>query len=154
MTYHHEQVGRFYIVAMLVSIVWVAGIAVAAAVGNAPIATLAFVGPVLLGALTVAFGRLNIDVDLRPEATLHWSLTLGWPAGTIPIREIAEAQSIPVSFWMGIGIHLTLRGWVWNVALGQGVQIRKRDGSEIVLGTDDVAGLLAAIERARTGAGP
>ena len=76
-------------------------------------------------------------------------MTFGWPGGGIPIADIARAEIVPVTFWMGIGIHLTLRGWIWNVALGQGVRIVSADGPDIVLGTDDPQELLAAIQRAR-----
>jgi hypothetical protein len=51
---------------------------------------------------------------------------------------------------MGIGIHLTFRGWVWNVATGRGVQIHRCEGMPIVLGTDDPEALLAAIGRVRS----
>lgn len=42
----------------------------------------------------------------------------------------------------------TLRGWVWNVAFGRRVRVQKREGSDIVLDTDDPEGSLAAIRDA------
>jgi hypothetical protein len=141
--YHHEQVGRIYLVLGLT-------LAVPFAIGFVVKSTFLILFAIVFAVIYWAFARLNIDVDGeggRPE--LRWSMTFGWPAGTIPLSDIVDAQTIPVTFWMGIGIHLTLRGWVWNVALGKGVQIRKRTGSDIILGTDDSEGLLAAIQRAR-----
>lgn len=144
MAYHHEQIGRFYVAMLAVAAVVAAAAAIAGTGGRAP-------GPpgfvaALFGILILTFCRLNVDVD---DAELRWSMTFGWPGGRIPLADIDAAEIIAVSFWMGIGIHLTLRGWLWNVALGQGVRIRKRDGSAIVLGTDDPQGLLAAIDAGR-----
>ncbi|HEY1653822.1 MAG TPA: hypothetical protein VGF86_01775 [Candidatus Tumulicola sp.] len=159
MPYHHEQIGRLFIVSMLI------GVAIALAVGfplasnpkGAPgsVALIFFIGA-LIALLMVAFARLGIDVGTDPggHARLRWAMTFGWPGATIPLSAIARARIIPVTFWMGIGIHFTLSGWVWNVALGRGVQIRKRDGGDVVLGTDDPEGLLAAISDARAAAGP
>ena len=65
------------------------------------------------------------------------------------MEEIVSVDIVPVSFWSGIGIHLTLRGWVWNVAFGRGVQIHRCGGMPIVLGTDDPEALVAQ----RSGAG-
>jgi hypothetical protein len=144
MAYHHEQVGRFYFLIGLAVIAFMAVGAVARSIIFLPFA-------IVFAVIALAFARLNLDVDPPGErdAELRWSMTFGWPGGRIPISDIADAHIIPVTFWMGIGIHLTLRGWVWNVALGKGVQIHKRDGSDIILGTDDPEGLLAAIARAR-----
>ena len=150
MAYHHEQIGRFYVGMLAVAAITV--IAAAAVVGALGVRALAgFPGFVaaLLGIIILVFCRLNVDLD---PTELRWSMTFGWPCGRIPIADIAGAEIIPVTFWMGIGIHLTLRGWVWNVALGKGVRIRKRDGIAIVLGTDDPEGLLTAIQSARAGA--
>ncbi|MEO6835738.1 MAG: hypothetical protein ABI231_07530 [Candidatus Tumulicola sp.] len=155
MSYHHVQVGRFYVVTMLVVgfVVALAAVYIGFSGGAVPAATVALLTvPIGAAIVLVPFARLNVGVGDdgdRSGRALRWSMTFGWPAGTIPISEIAAAQIVPVTIWMGIGIHLTSRGWVWNVALGQGVQVRKRDGSSIVLGTDDADGLLAAIQGAR-----
>ncbi|HEU5479365.1 MAG TPA: hypothetical protein VFU90_06005 [Candidatus Tumulicola sp.] len=147
MAYHHEQIGRFYVAMLAVAaLMVVAAAVVVGAVGErAPAGFPGFVAA-LLGIIIVTFCRLNIDVG---ATELRWSMTFGWPYGRIPIADIAGAEIVPVTFWMGIGIHLTLRGWLWNVALGKGVRIRKRDGIAIVLGTDDPEGLLTAIANVR-----
>jgi hypothetical protein len=159
-SYHHEQIGRVYIVTMVAGVVVALTIAVSlmtevhsTVAGGAVF----WVVGAFLALPAVAFARLTIDVrsnGIGDVAALRWSMTFGWPGGTIPIADIAHARVIPVTFWMGIGIHLSLRGWIWNVAYGQGVRVRQRDGREIVLGTDDPDGLVAAIERAREAAMP
>ena len=143
MTYHHEQVGRFYLATgWLILIPLAIGFFIKS--GTVVAFALFFV------LLYWAFARLIVDVhtDSNGVRELRWAMTFGWPGGRIPIADIAHAQIVPVTFWMGVGIHLTLRGWVWNVSLGRGVQINKTDGANIVLGTDDAEGLLSAIARA------
>jgi hypothetical protein len=154
--YRHEQLGgRLYFVSMLigVAVTLVVGVRILAAYGVSEIAMwwLAFAAFFVL--VAIAFGRLTIEITgTGLPSKLRWFMTFGWPAGEVAIDAIADAQIVAVTFWMGVGIHLTLRGWVWNVALGKGVQIRSRDGRNTVLGTDDAEGLLAAIARARAAA--
>src|SRR5579862_4299969 len=141
--YRHEQVGQYLIysviaVGLLVMLYWGSG-ALPSWAAVALVAVLAVLG--------LSFIRLRIDVD---RTRIAWGMTYGWPGGEIPIDDVRSAQIVPVTFWMGIGIHLTLRGWLWNVARGRGVQIERFSAfPPIVLGTDDPEGLLAAIEAAR-----
>jgi hypothetical protein len=140
--YHHEQIGRIYILVLALVGASVLGLGGFAA-GQLTIATGFFL---VIVAIVWAFAQLTIDVDNR---SIRWSMTFGFPGGEIPFDQIVSAQIVPVNFWMGIGIHLTLRGWVWNVSLGQGVQIMRPNGIAVVLGTDDPQGLIEAITRAR-----
>lgn len=141
MAYHHEQIGKVFVgLGLLLIVPFALGIAV-----RSPFVVWFVVAFALV---YWAFARLNIDVDAGTHR-LQWCMTFGWPRACIPLADVATADIVPVTFWMGIGIHFTLRGWVWNVALGTGVRIVKRDGSDVILGTDDPHALLAAIERAR-----
>lgn len=141
--YHREQVGRFYYVVAFTLVIPLA-------IGIVAKVPLLVVFAFFFAFVCWAFARLRIDVDAREgQPAVRWAMTFGWPSGSVPIAEITGAQTIAVAFWMGIGIHVTLRGWVWNVALGKAVQIQRRRGAPIVLGTDDPEGLLAAIARAR-----
>ena len=129
--YHHEQVGRVYITLGLLLIV---PFAIGIAAKFAPLLWFT----VVFAAIYWAFARLRVDVLAGGAAAqLRWAMTFGWPGGRIPLSDIASAEIVAVTFWMGVGVHLTLRGWVWNVALGKGVRIVKRDGSDVILGTDD-----------------
>ena len=139
--YHHEQIGRIYI--WILALVGATEVLVGILARQLPLTIGIFL---FIAALTWAFAQLTIDVDHR---SVRWSMTFGFPSGEIPFDQIVSTQIVPVNFWMGIGIHLTFRGWVWNVSLGQGVQIMRPNGIAIVLGTDDAEGLVDAITRAR-----
>jgi hypothetical protein len=138
--YRHRQTGLFLIVVLVVFA------AIALVAGYALVMPGAYAIALLFFVTAVAFAQLTIDVDAKG---VRWAMTFGFPGSYVPFDRIANVSIIPVSFWYGIGVHLTMRGWVWNVALGRGVQIERRGTLPIVLGTDDPEGLLAAIERAR-----
>jgi hypothetical protein len=152
--YRHEQVGRVYVAILgFVAVVCAAFAIVNAlqppyfAAGFATMlwASIAFI---FVALTCIAFARLSIEV--APEG-VRWWMTFSFPGGFIPMEEIVSVDIIPVSFWYGIGVHFTLRGWVWNVALGRGVQIHRCGGMPIVLGTDQPEALVAAISRGRSG---
>jgi hypothetical protein len=104
---------------------------------------------VFLVVVGVTFQRLRTVVE---DGVLSWSMSFGWPRNAIAIADVASVEIVPITIGTGIGIHLTQRGWTWNVALGNGVYVRRRDGSGVVIGTDDPNGLTAAIESARAAA--
>ena len=148
MIYRHEQIGRIYVALLGFAAVVCFAFAFATR-ATSYAATEASLFIVAIITLTcIAFARLTIEVD---SSGLRWGMTFGFPSGFVPMEEIVSVDVVPVSFWSGIGIHLTLRGWVWNVALGRGVQIHRCGGMPIVLGTDEPEALVAAIGRGRSG---
>jgi hypothetical protein len=105
---------------------------------------------VVLAALAI-FSRLTTGVD---ESGVSWAFGFGFPRGSIESGEIARAERTQTSFWEGWGIHWTIwHGWLWNVGGFQAVQIFKRDGTSITIGTDDPQGLLNAINALRRARG-
>jgi hypothetical protein len=152
MQYRHRQTATLFYYLPVVVVVVVAAPLIFATMPFPSALALCAVIVGSAGAAVAMFSRLGIEVDSgrNGDAGLRWAMSFGWPAGRVPIAEIAQAGIVPVTFWMGTGIHFIFRRrWVWNVAFGNGVQIEKRDGSRIILGTNDPEGLLAAIQTAR-----
>jgi hypothetical protein len=141
--YRHEQVGTFYFGLLAVVLVLCAFFVIDS---HFSLLALAIGAIVLIGG--VSFARLTTEVDARG---VRWWMTFGFPSGSVTFEEIISAEIVSVTFLGGIGIHLTLRGWLWNVGLGNGVQIHRCDRMPVVLGTDDPEGLLEAIGRGRSG---
>jgi hypothetical protein len=110
-----------------------------------------FVLPVMVWITIIAVlamsSRLTTNVD---ERGVRWAFGFGFPNGAIDAGNIASAQLTQTNFFEGWGIHWTIwHGWVWNVWGFQAVQIFRRDGSSVTIGTDDPQGFLSAINAAK-----
>ncbi len=90
----------------------------------------------------VVFTQLTIEVT---ATELRWYFGFGLPSGRIARGDLIGATMANPGLLNGIGIHLTLRGWLWNVSLGTAVEMKRRSGADVLLGTDDPDGLIAAL---------
>ena len=110
--------------------------------------------PVLfaVGALAAAMALVlsTLRVTVTPSE-LRWSFTHGFPGGRVALEDIERTETVPVRWWMGIGIHKTPNGWLWNVAPGNALKIALRDGGGAMIGCADPQALTAAIGQARSG---
>jgi hypothetical protein len=98
-----------------------------------------------LALLTTQLFTLTTRVD---ERGVSWNFGLSLPIGHIPFDEIADVRMTQTGFLEGFGISWTPRhGWLWKVSGRDAVTIRKKNGGIITLGSDDAAGLYAAITR-------
>ncbi len=76
---------------------------------------------------------------------LAWRL--GWPTKRIDRASIVEATAHRNTWIAGWGIRKVTRGWMWNVWGYDAVELELHSGRVFRIGTDDQAGLLAAIGR-------
>jgi hypothetical protein len=58
---------------------------------------------------------------------------------------VASVEPAVTTWVNGWGIHLTRRGWLYNVAGRQAMLIGMRDGQRFMLGTDEPDALARAI---------
>ena len=90
----------------------------------------------------------------RPLLTSFGILVLSFLLG---MRHATDADHVVAvtrtPLWAGIGIHWIFTGWVYNVSGRDAVELAKRDGSKVWIGSDEPARLAAAIESARTASG-
>ncbi|MGJ0509713.1 MAG: hypothetical protein ACR652_21830 [Methylocystis sp.] len=91
-----------------------------------------------------AFSSLSVEVS---PGELAWYFGPGLFQKHIPRDEIVSAAPVQNSWWWGWGIHLTPRGWLYNVGGLEAVEIVMRDGKRFRIGSDDAA----MLARARTG---
>jgi hypothetical protein len=87
-------------------------------------------------ALTVSTDDVGIRVSfagkrLAPKRTLGWS-------------EVAYATRVKNGCGHGWGMHALARGWLWNIAGFDAVELELKTGRVFRIGTDDPEGLLAA----------
>jgi hypothetical protein len=81
-------------------------------------------------------------------SAVRWWFGSGWPGGRIERADLVAEEITDPGLFNGIGIHLTWRGWLWNVALGSAVALHRDGKLDTMLGTDDPNGLLAALRGA------
>ncbi len=110
--------------------------------------------PLWLGFLAIAwvtviylamlnFTRMSVRVS-PGSIDLVWRL--GWPKKSIDRGTITEARIHRNSWLEGWGIRKVRRGWMWNVWGLDSVELVLDSGKVFRIGSDDAAGLLAAVE--------
>ncbi len=98
---------------------------------------------VLIG---LTFSSLTIVVR---DQEVAWWFGLGLPRGHIRLVDLLDASTARTTLWQGWGVHLTMRGWLWNVSGLNAVRLRNARRRTVLLGTDRPQELLDAIARAR-----
>jgi len=113
--------------------------------GDAGIATIVLVMPLIVAYSAFVFSTMTIQVT---ATAVRWWFGFGWPGETIERADLVAEEIANPGMFNGIGIHLTFRGWLWNVSLGSAVALRRNGRLDTLLGTDDPNGLLAALRDA------
>lgn len=145
--YRHRQVG------------WIHRIVVPGFLGSAALVLLFWEDPrpaglAILGVVglilvlsALAFRHLDTEVTDRELRVAFGPLSLA--RKTVALTSIRTVRRGRSSILDGWGIHWRPGvGWIWNVAGRETVELLLEEGSFRV-GTDDVAGLMDALERAR-----
>jgi hypothetical protein len=96
-------------------------------------------------AAALAFSSLTIRAG---DGQLRWHFGPGLVRKSVPLAEIAAAEPTTTTWMDGWGIHLTRRGWLYNVAGHNAVLVTTHDGKQFQLGTDEPAALVQAIRAA------
>ena len=99
-------------------------------------------------ALAVGWLCSSLTIRIDNDALLFY-FGLGWPRKTVPLEDIDAVEATRTTFWEGWGVHRTRRGWLYNVSGYDAVLLRRRDGSSLLIGSDEPRRLKAAIERAQ-----
>jgi len=94
----------------------------------------------IVSALT--FTSLTITVR---DGQLSWWFGRGIVKKTVPLGDVASAVPTTTSLLNGVGIHLTSRGWLYNVEGHNAVYVTLRSGRTFLLGTDEPSSLAHAI---------
>ena len=74
----------------------------------------------------------------------------GWPRRQVRFDEIEATAAVRNSWWYGWGLRKVPRGWMFNNAGRDAVELTLRSGSVFRIGTDQPDELLAVLERAHT----
>ncbi len=146
--YRHTQVGyaTLAVLAAVLAIPLVLALTVPSGPGATGAAVVAVAVGVLLSACAVVFSTLTVEVA---DGRLTWSFGPGgWLRRSVPLDEVEEAAPDRAPLGGGLGIHLTSRGWLYNVSGRRVVRVRLREGRQVLLGTDEPEALARAIRAA------
>ena len=102
---------------------------------------------VLLATLAI-FPFMTVEVDGR---TFSIAFGRGLARTAWPIDELHAWRAVRNPWWYGWGIHYIPGGWLYNVSGSCAVEIELAGGRRARIGTDDPAGLVAALDRAAVG---
>jgi hypothetical protein len=136
MTYRHTQrslqLALLNGVVALIPIGMLASGSLTGAPTGAWITLLATMLILLVSAFT--FSSFTITVG---DGRLAWWFGPGLLRKEIPLAAVVAAEPTTTSLVNGWGIHLTTRGWLYNIKGRQAVLVSLRDGKQFLLGTDE-----------------
>ena len=99
---------------------------------------------VLLGFIGWIFCTLTVEVTTNE---LIWYFGPGVWRKSIARDDVVSATPVRNKWWWGWGIHRTPRGWLYNVAGLEAVEIALSNGRTLRIGSDEVNALVNALRR-------
>jgi hypothetical protein len=135
--YHHTQTGaalRWGLILPSIGL-FALGFAARRAVPFVPLAA-------LLAATGWAFSSLTVEVT---PTQLIWFFGPGLLRKSIEREAIMGATPARNPWWHGWGIHLTPRGWLYNVGGLDAVELALSNGGTLRIGSDEPAALAKAL---------
>lgn len=98
-----------------------------------------------LGVVYWVFRRL--DIALWPGGVLTIALAGGWVVRRVQLSQVTHWSVTSPSWLWGWGLRFTGRGWMYRIGPHPALCFHLAGGEELVLATDDVPGLTAALQR-------
>jgi hypothetical protein len=135
--YHHTQTGAALRWGMILPAIGLLAVRFAArrAVPFVPLAA-------LLAATAWAFSSLTVEVT---PTRLIWFFGPGLLRKSIEREAIMGVTPVRNPWWYSWGIHLTPRGWLYNVGGLDAVELALSNGSKLRIGSDEPPALARAL---------
>lgn len=93
--------------------------------------------------ITTLFYRLVVTVT---ESAVRLQFGIGLIRKTIPLESIVSAEPVRNSWWYGWGIRIYPKGWLFNIAGLDAVELQMKRGPRLRIGTNDPVGLTGALQ--------
>jgi hypothetical protein len=135
-TYHHTQRGIWIVAACLAAALVTAEIL--SRTGNLIVAVVM----IILLVTSFVFASLTVEVD---DQELRWRFGPGFWTYRLARRDIAAITVVRNTWWNGFGIRMRPGFRLYNVSGLDAVELRLKSGDIRRIGTDDPAGLAAAL---------
>jgi hypothetical protein len=142
--YQHSQRSAAALFLLCVAAVIPIGLVVSGALATVPVGVRLTVLAASVVMLVSAFVFSSLTIAIR-DGQLSWWFGPGVVKKTVPLSTIVSAEATTTSIFNGWGIHLTTRGWLYNVSGRQAVLVTQADGKRFLLGTDEPDSLVQAI---------
>ena len=136
--YKHTQIGYLGLTTLGPALIVVAGLLLVNGFN-----WIAFVTLALLGAALWMLATLTVTIN---ERQVEGRFGLGLFRKAIPVPEIVTHRAVRNPGYYGWGIRPIPGGWLFNVSGFWAVELQMNKGKRYRIGTDDVAGLRAALE--------
>lgn len=137
--YEHTQIGYLMIAALAVGLLSIMySIAVYSFDWNFLIVL------IILGVCLAIFPTLKVMIA---EDVMEIRFGIGIIRKKFPIKDIVSYQIVKNPWYYGWGIHLTPRGWLYNVSGSYAVEISMKTGKNYLIGTNAPAELGNAIQQ-------
>jgi hypothetical protein len=101
--------------------------------------------PVLLFAALLCFFKMKVTVD---ETAVRLRLGIGLVRVSVPLADIISAEAVKGRWYHGWGIRFLGDGWLYSVNSMDAVELKLKNSRRCRIGTNDPAGLLAAVKQA------
>jgi len=96
----------------------------------------------ILVATLLIFHSLNVEVG---DGVLRLHYGIGFPFKTIDLSEVAKVEVVRNHWWYGWGIRYTPRGWLFNIAGLDAIELTFHSGRTMRIGTDEPEALCDAV---------
>jgi hypothetical protein len=140
--YRHTQIGTLVLVSVGIALILLVTLILTTTVHPIAVAV-----AVLLLLCVAMFHSLTVEVT---DETVRVRFGMGPIGKSFPTPAIQEARVVRNPWYYGWGIRWFPRGWLFNVAGFDAVELVMRDRRVYRIGTDQPDELLAAIESVRT----
>ena len=137
--YHHKQIGYLLIGALLAGLIFI-GILMFKTEFN-PITVFVLI---VIGICLYLFHSLTIEIN---DQHLIFFFAHGFLKKKIAIAEIEKAEIVTNRWYYGWGVRLIKNGWLYNVSGFKAVEIQKKDGKTVRIGSDEPENVKQVIEK-------
>jgi hypothetical protein len=142
--YRHTQTSGWLRLALILPAVLLFALGLAAGQGSSLLPGLPiFLIAGVLAPIGWAFSSLSIEVT---PTQLVWFFGPGVWRKAVARSDIRRTTVVRNKWWWGWGIHLTPRGWLYNVGGLEAVEIALADGRMLRLGSDECEALVQALQ--------
>jgi hypothetical protein len=141
--YRHRQTGTIILWALGISAAVMLVLAAVVATVQPAVGAVLGLSLLVLVACLILFGSLTVEVTSR-QVSLWFGP--GLIRKSFEATEIVDAKMVQNPWYYGWGLRWTPRGWLFNVAGADAVEIQLRNGRRYRIGTDEPHKLLIAIE--------